>query len=75
MKKVLLFTLMFFALNSYAKDVKIRTIDIKHFLTVNNSKFYVVMKNGKKYQLHNLGQLKAVEYICFKRERITINVK
>lgn len=77
MKRTFILLLFVLTLSSVvnAKNVMIRTQDIKEFRIIDNKKFYIVMKNNKYLELHSLEQMKAVQYICFKKYRFEVNVK
>ena len=58
-----------------AKNVMIRTQDIKEFRIVDNKQFYIVMKNNKWLELYSMPQMKAVQQMCFIKYRFTVNIK
>mgnify|MGYP003609902828 CR=1 FL=1 len=67
MKRIFILLLFVLTLSSVvnAKNVMIRTQDIKEFRIIDNKKFYIVMKNNKCLELYSMPQMKAVQQMCF----------
>ena len=73
MKTLLLTIALLISANSFAREIKIESKSIQRFEVVNN-RYYLVVE-GTRYELHTKSRMKAVQYLIYKKETITINVK
>lgn len=76
MKTILFIALsLIISVSAFSKTIVIKSKDIKHFETVNNKRYFIVMKNGKKIELYNHAQKEAIIYLHFIYEKIEVHAK
>lgn len=77
--KTLISTLfLMFALSLSAKQVTIKSNEIKEVLIIssnNVSSYCVVLKNGTKYELYSRAQMESIVHLSFVRDSITFESK
>lgn len=73
MKTLFLTIALLICANSFAREIKIESKNIRRF-EVENNRYYLVVKKAR-YELHTKSQMKAVQSLIYKKETITINVK
>lgn len=75
MRTLFITIFILFSVAASAKNVIISSSNVKSFVTVDNSKYYVVLKCGKKYELYNKAQLYSLKKLVFVQESIETKVK
>lgn len=75
MRTLFITIFILFSVAASAKNVIISSSNVKSFVTVDNSKYYVVLKCGKKYELYNKAQLDSLKKLVFVQESIETKVK
>lgn len=75
MRTLFITIFILFSVAVSAKSVIISSSNVKSFVTVDNSKYYVFLKCGKKYELYNKAQLDALKHLVFVQESIETKVK
>lgn len=78
MKTLFSTAFLLFALSLPAKQVTIKSNEIKEVLIIssdNVSSYFVILKNGSKHELHNRAQMKSIVRLSFVRDSITFESK
>ncbi len=75
MKTLFIAFFILFSVAVSAKSVIISSSNVKSFVTVDNSKYYIVLKCGKKYELYNKSQSDALKHLVFVQDSIEAKVK
>lgn len=67
--KTLIISILLIAFSSVmsAKSITVKYSQVESFETVNNSKFFIHLKNGKTFELYASYQIKAIAAVLYSK--------